>query len=425
MGAYFQDDSPDSLGGDPASEQDLKAREEELRSRFSYARTLIQYNRVPEALSVIAEAEGSAQGFWEKLPADVRYLPHFLRGRAYLQQVEPALAQPHLEAALEIVIEDQEAAARVRNLLGVVYLEQERPDLALKQHLECLDVALAKGFKDQDYSFRLSVYRNLANDYLATNNISQAIDVYERALAITEEHRDLERQAGIHWGLVMAYKAHNDWLQAMAHGYRSVDLYEDIGSKADAASVGLNLVEMLIDVARYRDAERLLTRVKVLLDVIDNLGLMSYFYIYQADMARRQKNLDDASEYANKALKLAEMIMRGVDTEAGSVQHPPQTVSNGSTETNTDTSGKRWIAPAHVYPEALSVAAMIEEELGHEDAADRLFKEAVELLEKTGFRNMLCNISWKYAKVLETRGAHSKAMEYFRKAVISEPPRPS
>ncbi|HEX9987207.1 MAG TPA: tetratricopeptide repeat protein [Chloroflexia bacterium] len=418
MGANFQDNAPDSSGDDPASEQSLQAREEELRSRFSYARTLIQYGRVPEALTVITETEASAQRFWEKLPADVRYLPHFLRGRAYLQQVEPALAQPHLEAALEIVREDQEAAARVRNLLGVVYLEQQRPDLALKQHLECLDVALAKGFKDQDRSFRLSVYRNLANDYLATNNILQAIDVYKQALVIMEDHHDLERQAGTHWGLAMAYQARNDWTRAMAHGIRSVDIYESIGKKADAASVGLNLAEMLTDIGRYGDAERLLNRVKVLLDAIDNLELLGYFYIYRADLARKQKVMDNAKEYSTKALELAEALIGEISTsEEIYVEGLVQAASGGGSKVGNGTSGKLWIAPVHVYIEALGVTAMVEEDLGHEDAADRLFKHAVILIQQIGFRDMLRTMSWKYAKVLSSRGAHGKAVEYYSMAV--------
>src|SRR3712207_6040181 len=197
MGANSGDNPSDPSDGEPDG---LRALEEKLRSWFSRARTLIQSNHIPEALSIIAEAKENAQEYWDRLPSDVRYLPDFLRARAFLQQVEPALAQPHLEAALAIVAHNQETAARVRNLLGVVYLEQQRPELALKQHLECLQVALAKGFKDQDHSFRLSVYRNLANDYLAMNDISQAIDVYKRALAITEKHQDLERRAGAHWG---------------------------------------------------------------------------------------------------------------------------------------------------------------------------------------------------------------------------------
>jgi tetratricopeptide (TPR) repeat protein len=419
MGADFQDNINASSGSELESDQDLQAREEELRSLFTQARTLIQSNHVPEALSIIAEAEESGQEYWERLPADVRYLPDFLRARAYLQQVEPALAQPHLEAALDIVADDPEAAARVRNLLGVVYLEQQQPDLALKQHLECLQVALAKGFKDQDRSFRLSVYRNLANDYLATNNILQAIDVYKRGLAILEGHPDLERQAGMHWGLALAYKVRNDWARALAHGFRSVKLYEEVGSKADAASVGLNLAEMLIDVARYRDAERLLKRVKVLLDFIDSLDMMSYYYIYQADLSRRQGNLDTAKSYAAKALELAKVHSQRVDTEGtSSFGDTAETTLDGSAKSRNSTSGRLWTPPTYVYAEALGVAAMVEEDIGHKDAADQLFQEAIELITQANFRDILPTISQKYAKVLEIRGEHDKAMEYYRMAVL-------
>jgi tetratricopeptide (TPR) repeat protein len=338
MGAHFQDESPDSDGREPESDRDLQTWEKELRFRFSDADTLIRSNRVPEALHLIAEAEESGKAIWERLPANVRYLPQFLRGRAYLQQVEPALAQPHLEAALKIVIKDKEAAARVRNLLGVVYLEQQQPDLALKQHLECLAVALSKNIRDRDRSFRLSVYRNLANDYLAIGSISQAIDAYKRGLAILEDRHDLERQAGMHWGLALAYKARNDWARAMAHGIQSVNLYESIGSKAGAASVGLNMAEMLMDASRYRDAGRLLERAKVLLDVIDNLDLMSYYYIYQADLSHRQGKLEAARSYAAKALELAEVHSQRIyAAETASTRDVAESILNSSVNTSTGT----------------------------------------------------------------------------------------
>jgi tetratricopeptide (TPR) repeat protein len=324
-----------------------------------------------------------------------------------------------LETALDIVADNQEAAARVRNLLGVVYLEQERPDLALKQHLECLDVALAKGFKDQDRSFRVSVYRNLANDYLATDNISQAIDAYKRGLAILEYHPDLERQAGMHWGLALAYKAHNDSVQAMVHGFRSVKLYESIGSKVGAVSVGLALAGMLIEAARYRDAERLLKRAKVLLDAIDNLDLMSYYYVYQADLSRRQGKLDTAKSYVAKALQLAEVHSQRVYTEEiASIGDVAEPMLNGGVKSSDSTSGRLWTPPTYVYAEALGVAAMVEEDLGHKDVADQLFQEAIELITQANFRDILPTISQKYAKVLEIRGEHDKAMEYYRMAVV-------
>jgi tetratricopeptide (TPR) repeat protein len=60
---------------------------------------------------------------------------------------------------------------------------------------------------------------------------------------------------------------------------------------------------------------------------------------------------------------------------------------------------------------------MIEEDLGHKDAADRLFQEAIELITEASFRDILPTISQKYAKALEIRGEHSKAMEYYRMAV--------
>ncbi|HUP27752.1 MAG TPA: helix-turn-helix transcriptional regulator, partial [Chloroflexia bacterium] len=95
---------------------DLAAIEEDLHYQITYAKMLIRTNRVDEAFDVIAEAERSIEPYSDKLDGEVRYLPPFVRARAYLQRSQPNLARPELEAALKLVRSDVEGAARVRNL---------------------------------------------------------------------------------------------------------------------------------------------------------------------------------------------------------------------------------------------------------------------------------------------------------------------
>src|SRR5205814_1780138 len=145
------------------TEPDLAAIQEDLVYQANYAKMLIRTGQVQEALQLINDIEKNAQPYITSLSAGVAYLVPFLRGRAYLQELAPNLARPELEAALEIAGTDSEAAARVRNLLGVVFFELSQPRLALEHHLLCLESIQAHEIND--LNFRVNVYRNIANDY--------------------------------------------------------------------------------------------------------------------------------------------------------------------------------------------------------------------------------------------------------------------
>ena len=185
------------------AELDLQAVEEDLRYQINFAKMLIRTNKVDEAFQLLAEAEENARPYWRKLPDRIRYLIPYTRGRAYIQLTQAARAQPELEAALELAKSDALATATTRNLLGVMFYELGKANLALEHHLQCLQAIHSGVVKDRNLS--LSMYRNLANDYWALSNPSLAITIYKEALDLLKDLDDLERQAGLYWGLALAY----------------------------------------------------------------------------------------------------------------------------------------------------------------------------------------------------------------------------
>jgi transcriptional regulator with XRE-family HTH domain len=376
------------------AELEISALLEDLTYQFNYAKMLIRTNQVDEAFQLIADVERSAQPSWDKFPPNVRYLFPFTRGHAYLQQSQPMLAKPELEEALKLAMPDKEAVVQVRNLLGVVFYEQAQPHLALEQHLLCLRALNEEASKD--LNLRLGVFRNLANDYWAANDPTQAAAVYKEALNVLEDVNDLQRQAGVYWGLAMAYKALNDWPQAKLYATRALYIYEAADNRSEAASMCINLAEILIDENRLDDAQQMLERAKEFLTDTGNEGLWSFVYRYSADLARRKGQLEVAAEYARESVKHAEALREALRQGTGSTQP--------------------WVEPVRIYAEALHVTALVEESLGHREAADQFFGRALDEINQTTLEESVQAISFSYAEVLEARGDYKQAAEYYRTA---------
>ncbi len=206
---------------------DLEVVKENQLHQANYAKMLIRMGSVAEALDLVDTAEATSHLYFDVLPSSEHYLWPFLRGRAHLQQGKPEQACKELERALELNHGNDEAEARIRNLLGAVFYELEQPSLALEHHSWCLE-AIHRGVIT-DLNFLVSVFRNLANDYWARGQPARAIKVYKEALTASEDLDDKERQAGILWGLVTAYNQLGDRANARLYAVRALDIYEMLG----------------------------------------------------------------------------------------------------------------------------------------------------------------------------------------------------
>lgn len=393
-------------------EPDLSAIEEDLRYQATYAKMLIRTDRVEEAFELMAEAEQNAAPYLEKLSADVRYLVPFVRGRAYVQRSQPSLARPELEAALELAKTDEEATVRVRNLLGVVFFEQGQPQLALNEHLQCME-AIRRG-TIKDLSLQLSVYRNLAGNYWALRDTSQAIGILKEALSVLEDMNDLERQAGVFWGLALVYKEAGDWSHAKLYATRALHIYEAADNRGEAASMCIDMAEILIEERRFEEAKQLLDRGEAALVGVDHKGLWSMLYQYRADLALNKGELEQAAEHAAEGVKYGAALRQSLEASS----HENHEGARGSQSAS---GNQPWVEPIRNYAQALEMAARIEEARGHTEAADRLFEQALEEIEQTSFEETKYAINFHYGEILEKRGAYEQAMRYYRSAARAQP----
>ena len=373
---------------------DLEALAEDLHYQLNYANMLIHTHQLVEALQLIETVEQMAEPQREQLSPQLLYRIPYLQGMAHYYKGDPTAARPALEAALALVDQpssrDTEDAARVRNLLGNTFYLQEQPQVALTYHEQCLRAVINGTVRDPN--LRLSIYRNLANDYWARNDFKQAIATYQEALTLLDDYHDLERQAGIYWGLSMAYRANDEWDQAKRYATQALHIYAASSNRTAAAAICLNLAEILISDHEYVNAEHLLERAQKFLVGTDDRLLLSTLYQNYADLTAQQNQLDRAAEYAQLSCTIAEES-----------SHEP---ANAATQIRANT--------LRTYTEALYTAARIEEQRGQFAEADRLFQQALKCIEQTGYEETIYKVAFSYAETLRARGAFEPAMEYYR-----------
>lgn len=380
----------------PVGEPDPDALAEDLNYELNYATMLIHTRQVEEARTCIADAERRAQPHLEQLPVGVRYRLPYLRGMAHLQLGEPVPAQAELEAALTLVVREQKAeeTARVRNLLGVAHFQEGNPQFALAQHKQCLD-AIVEG-KARDPNLRLSVYQNLANDYWALDDTAQAIGIYREALRVLEDLNDLERQAGIYWGMSMAYRAEGQRDEAKEYAAKALHIYEATENRTAAASISLNLARIMNEQHEYAEAQRLLDYSRGFLVGTGDQLLLSTMYQNYAELALLRGELDQAAADAEQSVHLSRAMYEAMAAA-------PQQARANATRT---------------FAQALHIAAQVEERRGHAEAADTLFQEALDRIGQTTFYETAYQINFSYAETLEARGSHTQAMNYYRSAAL-------
>lgn len=442
-----------------STDLNVKAYEEDLHYQLDTATAMIHSRptQIAEALRLISTAEAIVSPFVERLHVRARYRVPYLRGMAYLQIGKAGMAQAHLETALDLVtlagagVEDLrpptafmgvhvgaggkhrgairyiaavrrpnvkrgekerdgcgEIEARVRNLLGVAYYMQRQLRIAEEQHLRCLHAAQDKQIKDPNLKF--SIYRNLANDYWAAGKYKQSVTIYKEALHLFQDLYDPVRLAALHWGLALSYKAQGDRPFAKLHSQKALQVYRAHNLPTPAATVAINLAEVLLEDGQYGEATKLLNEAEALLlqykageslqqraIAVGSLSegtadplVLSDLYQNRARLAHKEGRLEEAARYAKDSIELAEGVYSKVaaDTEEASTY------------------------PVHYYAQALHTGAWIEEALGNRELADRLVARALSIVEDTGFERVREAIMRSYAMALKNRGDFEGAVHY-------------
>jgi tetratricopeptide (TPR) repeat protein len=318
----------------------------------------------------------------ERITTDQVYRLFLLRGQIHLglHQYQEAVVDLRAAVTQGESINDLEYTERARNLLGKAYFLLYNYTLALENHLRCNTVIESGQINDPIFS--LEVYNNLANDYFRHGEIEHAIEYYHKALATLEEmKRDSRSFAEKYMQIGLNYKSVAKLAMARDYLMRSLALYE---MRDEQKLVGLthhHLGKTLEKKEDFKEAESEYRQAILIEQEIEDDISSSVCYTSLAELLLKQGKADEAEQEAQKALAFA----------------------NASQDVQT-------------RGQALMALGQIRHNAKDYEGADKLFTEALDLLDESGANEIAASAYSRYASLLEERGEVQRSLTAFKKA---------
>jgi eukaryotic-like serine/threonine-protein kinase len=290
----------------PAAEKQLIVANR-ARMLNDYAKAIELYEsldkRLPQnddvliALAAVHEDTGAYDKAFERfkqlLGRDPKYIEALLgAGRVELRNGRPNEATAQLTPALTLAIQrgNDQARAEASWLLGIAYMLLNRPDEALRQHQQSLEIARRTGYKRlvlqnlksiaqlqddrgefdralKSYSEALALGREIGGKravgdvlvelgslYFARGVSDRALEHYREALQIQREVRNQTNEAAVLNNIGAIYLHAGNYEDARTHLERALAIYERSDAPAGAASTLSNLGDIATRTGDYQAA---------------------------------------------------------------------------------------------------------------------------------------------------------------------------
>ena len=337
---------------------------------------LVQQQHYQEAVELLAPIQP------DRITTDQVYRLFLLRGEIHLGLHEYQEAVVDLRAAVTQAesLNDIEYIERARNLLGKAYFLLYNYTLAMENHLRC-DTAIENG-QINDPIFSLEVYNNLANDYYRHGDSENAITFYHKALETLDGmKRDSRSFAEKYMEIGQSYKSIGKPVLARDYLMRSLALYE---MRDEQRLVGLthhHLGKTLEKMSDFDGAEKEYREAITIEEEIEDDVSASMCHTSLAEFLLKRGRVDEAEQEAQSALAFA----------------------NASQDVQTR--GQALMALGQIRYNAKDYAG-----------SDKLFTEALDLLDTSDAHEIAAGAYSRYANLLEERGEVQRSLTAFKKA---------
>ncbi len=340
------------------------------------ADVLVQQKKYQEAAVLLAPMQP------DRITTDQVYRLFLLRGQIHLGLHEYQEAVVDLRAAVTQAegLGDIESIERSRNLLGEAYFLLYNYTLAMENHIRC-NTAIEQGYIN-DPIFSLEVYNNLANDYFRLGDLEKAVMFYQKALETLEGmKRDTKSFAEKYIEIGERYKSVGKLAMAREYITRSLALYE---MRDEQRLVGLTHQHLGKALEKQDDFDGAEKEYREAITIEEELGddvAASLCYTSLAELLLKRGKADEAEKEGQKALASAKASQDVV------------------------TQGQALIALAQIRHDAKDYTG-----------ADKLFTEALELLDSSNAHEIAAAAYSRYANLLEQRGEVQRSLSAFKKA---------
>jgi len=264
------------------------------------ARRLLEQGKAPEALPLL-------EGLEEGLSAADQLVRLRYLAAAYNVLGRPKQAFPVIDRAQRMaeLLDRPEESIRVKAVLASAYTRTYAYEDAIRLLRECV-VACENGtVKDPTFHFR-----RLADLALTLTNNRQpkeALAVYERAIAISDQFSDYAVIAQLYAGMARTYQNDGDLEAAITYNQKSLQLFEELGLLDQAACTLDNAAMLYADYGNRERASDCLKRATLLAQQAKRDGTLASIRTSEAEIIAKT-DPDRGLEAAQEALKFARKV---------------------------------------------------------------------------------------------------------------------
>jgi tetratricopeptide (TPR) repeat protein len=224
-----------------------------------------------------------------------------------------------------------------------------------------------------------------------------------------------------------------------------VELLDKLGSFGSQAEAYWELASTYRDIGSYSAAKRYASKALNIYDAQNNVLLIAQMEGSYGLILLKEGNVDEAERYLTHSLELCEGLKMDCDTVLSLNNLLRVSLERGDLETATeratkavelgraalrDSEASRAEQGRRTYVQsvasarralagALSLSGEVATAKGNDKEADKLFSEAIEIIEAESPEGSSGEIYQRYAQVLAGRGQHEKASKYFERAYQS------
>lgn len=269
--------------------------ERALELQLLQAETLLARGDAAGALVLAERLEGRASG---SLAPRVKHL----RGRALSQSNRSRDGLRLLDDALRAyrAAGNRELVARTLYDLAVAHARLEEQGEALNLALQAEHLVNEGAVVDR--TFELTLLSFLAGTFVVLSDFGAADLRTERAKAVAEDVSDPRAVANLYESLAMTRQRQGDLDAALAYARRSLQAYEELGSKAGIGSAWNTIGWVYISRSQAARAAEALGRAQRLAEQDKDGRLMAYVLQNQAELELLRGNPEAALKLAEQSI---------------------------------------------------------------------------------------------------------------------------
>jgi tetratricopeptide (TPR) repeat protein len=267
---------------------------------------------------------------------------------------------------------------QILNLLGTVYASMHNYAQSLQTHQRCLD--MLENMQPLNPFLMAQVYTNMGLHFTYLNKFQQAIEMFQRALTLTETLSNPDQLRSTYWQLFQHAIEINDYQQANRYGYKMLQVSFQEYSQSLRSEIYYYLGRAMLhgdQQTAYAYLEKTLVEAEAMRDqlVLASVTTQLAQWLFAHD------KISEAQEQAEKAFVLASLYNDSI-----------------------------------IKAEALITLGKVAFAQKSYEVGDGHFVAALKMLEQLGTPEELADGSATYSQLLEEQGRMSEAIFYMRQA---------